>query len=155
MKFLSNFLLFSVFTVLVSVATFYPLSMIRVVPVSQETTVLGESTGPNSLNVDQEGSISGSVVSVSGLVYPGQNSYFNSAFKIENNSDEAKTYKLSVVKVNPVGLGLSVFATGPSGDTITIRSRDSGLVNIVVSFLEGTGSVPIKFIARVAILSIP
>ena len=152
MKILPNFLLFSIFTLLVSLATFYPLSFLRVASSDSQTSVLGESIGPYSLDVAGGGSIPVSVVSVSGSAYRGQNSYFNGAFKIENNSDEIKNYKLSVLKVTPVGEHLTVSALGPFGEVVTVGPHEGVLANVIVKSTQEGELLPIKFIAQIAII---
>lgn len=155
MKLLSNFLFFSLFVFLVSAATFFPISLIATRPPNSGLSVLGESTGPNNLEVITEDSPSGRVVSISGFAYPGQNTYYNNAFKLTNQISQSQFYKLVVLKTFPLGKGLTVeLSTASGGQDVVLAPNSSVSVNVRVSSSEAGDSVPFKFTAKILTLNL-
>lgn len=152
MKLFVNFLLFSCLVVILSLATFYPVSLLRVFSPASELLVLGESTGPGGLTVASEGWVSGRVVSVSGKAYPGQNSYYNLAFRVENNSQVYQSYKIDVLKVYPLSQSLQVSAVAGKLGVITLAPGQSQPIGIMVSEGSQTSEQPFDFTAKFTII---
>lgn len=150
MKLLSNFLLFSIYIFLLGVAAFYPISLIKVRSTNSLLSVLGQSTGPNNLEVSSSESSVGSVISVSGLAYPGQNSYYDKAFKLVNNTNENQFYKLLVLKVYPLSRILSLrFGDGRESQTVFLRPGESVPVSVWAQSSEAENGPPYKFTAQI------
>jgi len=144
-------MLFGSFIGLASVATFYPLSMVRVSSSESGVAILGESTGPNTPRVARETSAVGSVFSVSGRAYSGQNSYYDGVFRVKNNSDVSASYKLDVLKVYPFARPVKVMARVGESDTVTVAPGQSVPVGIFVESLEGVSGQPFDFTAKVSV----
>lgn len=155
MKTLSNFLLFSIYIFLVSVAVFSPLSLIKTRLPNSQLSVLGESAGPNNLEVTTEDSPSGRIISVSGFAYPGQNTYYNNAFKLTNQTDQSQFYKLVVLKTYPLGKGLMVeLNAGGEGQNVSLSPGSSASVNVRITSQEEGDSPPHKFTAKILTLNL-
>lgn len=155
MKLFVNFLLFSSFIALVSFSTFYPLSLVRVSSPASGLSILGESTGPNALEVRLEDGQQGKVISVTGTVYPGQNTYYNNAFRLTNQTTEAQVYKLVVLKTYPLGKGLTMeLSTTNGGQDAVLAPNSSTSINVRVNS-SGTGAqTPFKFTAKILTLNL-
>lgn len=152
---LFNFLFVSLFVLTVSLAAFLPLSFLRLKGQASAPLVLGQSTGPNSLEVTSEDSPSGRVISVSGWAYPGQNTYYNNAFRLTNPTSETQFYKLVVLKTYPLISGLTVglnLASG--GQNVTLSPNSSAAINVKVISTEEGHSVPYKFTAKILTLNL-
>lgn len=155
MKLLSNFLLFSVYVFLVSAAAFFPVSLVKTRTPNSHLSVLGQSTGPNSLEVRSEDGQSGRVISVSGLAYPGQNSYYDNAFKLINNTPENQFYKLAVLKVYPLNRALSLhFGVSGESQKVFLRPGQSITIGLWLESLESGGGSPYKFTAQIVTLNL-
>lgn len=155
MKILSNFLLFTVFAFLISASVLFPLSLISTRPINSQLSVLGETTGPNSLEVTSEESPSGRIISVSGLAYSGQNTYYNNAFRLTNQTSQSQFYKLVVLKTYPLNRGLTMeLTTANAGQDVVLSPSSSVSVNFRVSSSETGDSVPFKFTAKILTLNL-
>lgn len=151
MKLFVNFLLFTSFLSILSLATFYPISLMRVFS-GGSFLVLGESTGPGPLTATRQGSLSGEIVSVSGRAYRGQNSYYNSAFQIENRSSQYQSYKVSVLKVYPLESLLRVSLSAKNDGVVTLSPGQSLPVGILVSESGASSGQPFDFTAKFIII---
>lgn len=154
MKLFVNFLLFSSFVALVSFSAFYPLSMVRVSSPASGLSILGESAGPNSLQVAREAGVTSTTVFVTGKAYSGQNSYYSNAFKVENNSDEYQSYKLAVLRVYPLSKHVVVEVQSGDSNTVLVAPRQSVPVGISVTSPDGAPGRPIEFATKISVIPV-
>lgn len=154
MKLFVNFLLFGSFIALASVTAFYPLSLVRVSSPISGLSILGESTGPNSLQVTREAGTTSTTVSVSGKAYSGQNSYYNNAFKVENNGEDYQSYKLAVLRVYPLSKSVVVEVRPGDSDIITVAPGQSVPVGILVKSQSDSLGQPFEFTARISVIPV-
>ncbi len=154
MKLFVNFLLFGSFIALASVSAFYPLSLVRVSSPASGLSILGESTGPNSLQVTREAGVASSTVSVAGKAYSGQNSYYSNAFKVENNGEEYQSYKLAVLRVYPLSKDVTAEVQAGDSGIITVAPGQSVPVGILVKSQGAILGQAFEFTARISVIPI-
>lgn len=154
MKLFVNFLLFGSFIALASVSAFYPLSLVHVSSPGSGLSILGESTGPNSLQVTREDGSVNTTVSVTGKAYSGQNSYYSNAFKVENNTDQHQSYKLTVLRVYPISKDVTVEIQPGESSAITVAPGQSLPVGILVKSQNVSLGQAFEFTARISVIPI-
>ena len=96
-----NFLFASLFFLIISLAAFLPLPLIKLASPSSSSLVLGQSTSSAPIQVSQVLGVENSVASLVALAYPDQKTYYHKIFKIRNNFSVAKKYKLEVLSSLP------------------------------------------------------
>ena len=154
MKLLVNFLLFGSFVTLASVSTFYPLSLIHVSSPASGLSILGESVGPNSLQIGRESNATSTVISVTGKAYSGQNSYYNNAFRVENSGEGYRSYKLTVLSAYPFSRSVAVEVRTGESDVITVASGQSVPVGIMVRSQDVSLGQVFEFTARISVIPV-
>ena len=153
MKFFLNFLIFAVFFLVISVATFSPLSLIRVLP--SGGFVLGESSQMSGLALGLPTTLSAKSYEVSLDIYPSQKTYYTQVLKLKNQESGNQRYSVEIYDLQN-GLtqlfrARAYFGSSPERQTVELRPGEEGYVNIFAEAPEGRSASVIKSRLRLLI----
>lgn len=164
-----NFLFASFFFLIISLAVFLPLPLMKLASPNSASLVLGQSTSSEQIQVSQVSLVQNSVVTLVALAYPDQKTYYHKIFKVKNSFTTVKKYKLEALSVLPEDHNLSVqvyFESADQSNVINLNPGEEKEVSLVlalglkVSRSEALGPsadgklVPRSYTLKILILSL-
>lgn len=161
MKTMVNFLFGSVFVLIISLAVFLPLSLLRLSSTATSNLVLGEATSSQQIQVSQVSVVENSVVTVSALAYPNQKTYYHKIFKVRNNTFSPQSYKVEILSVSPDDADLSAqvyFESSDQRSELSLLAGGEKEVSLLLTLYPvsstGTSTASRSYTLQIVLLSI-